>query len=285
MQHFRKIAGLVSALAMAFSLPAAAGTPEPATEVELWRLDCGHVTNVDLDMFADDSALQGRRKDLTISCYLIRHGSDYLLWDAGFGTALVGSPVESPPGIVSSLNTTIVDQLQQIGVKPDQIRYVGLSHMHYDHVGQAGSFPKATLLLGEADLKTLRSDLKDPLLQRESLAPWLEGDAPKMAIKGDYDIFGDGSVKMIALSGHTHGHSGLLVRLAETGPVLLSGDLYHVAEQVPLGAVPRFNQDRAKTRASHKRFAEVAGATKATIIIQHEPRDVAKLPEFPKSAR
>lgn len=285
MGHFRKIAALASALAIGFSHPAMAATSGAAPDVELWRLDCGHVSNADLDMFADDSALKGQRKDLTISCYLIRHGTDYLLWDAGFGAELIGNPVESPPGIVSSLNKGVVEQLREIGVKPDQIRYVGLSHMHYDHVGQAGNFPKATLLLGDADLKTLRSDLKDPLLQRDSLAPWLQGDAPTIAVKGDYDIFADGSVKMIALSGHTHGHSGLLVNLAQKGPVLLTGDLYHVAEQVPLGAVPRFNQDRAKTQESQRRFADVAASSKATIIIQHEPGDVAKLPAFPKSAR
>ncbi|WP_380875209.1 MBL fold metallo-hydrolase [Sphingomonas sp. DBB INV C78] len=271
-----------AAIAAGVALSAAAPAAQP--DVKLWRLDCGHVTNADLDMFADSFALAGKRKDLVISCYLIRHGDDYMLWDAGFGAELAGRVQQGPPGITTSLKRTIVDQLREIGVKPEQVRHVGISHMHYDHVGQAASFPTATLLIGAEDLAILSSGPNNPLLEPQRFDPWIKGNAPKEAVVGDKDVYGDGSVVMLTLPGHTPGHHALLVRLKNKGPVLISGDLYHVAEQVPLRAVPRFNMDRVQTLSSQQRFGAIAETLKATVIIEHEQADVAKLPAFPEAA-
>ena len=273
-------------MAMAAGLMLAAAAPASASEpvVKLWRLDCGQVKNGDLGMFADSFALDGKRKDIVISCYLIRHGDDYLLWDTGFGAELAGREEEPIPGVKVSLARTLVDQLRQIGVKPEQVRHVAISHMHYDHSGQADSFPKATLLMGAEDLAILSTNPKNPLLEPQRFDPWLKGNAPKEGVSGDKDIYADGSVVMLTLPGHTPGHHGLLVRLKNKGPVLISGDLYHVAEQVPLNAVPKFNMDRVQTLSSQQRFGAIAQALKPTVIIAHEPADVAKLPKFPESA-
>jgi glyoxylase-like metal-dependent hydrolase (beta-lactamase superfamily II) len=100
---------------------------------------------------------------------------------------------------------------------------------------------------------------------------------------GDVDIFHDGRVVMLAMPGHTPGHSALLVRLA-SGPVLLSGDQYHFTEAVRNRGVPAFNTDRADTLASHDRFDRIADNLKAKVVIQHEPADIAKLPAFPQAA-
>jgi glyoxylase-like metal-dependent hydrolase (beta-lactamase superfamily II) len=89
---------------------------------------------------------------------------------------------------------------------------------------------------------------------------------------------------MLNLQGHTPGHRGLLVRLA-SGPVLLSGDTYHFTEQVARRGVPPFNTNRADSLASMDRFDRLGRNLRATVIIQHEPADVAKLPAFPASAR
>jgi glyoxylase-like metal-dependent hydrolase (beta-lactamase superfamily II) len=85
--------------------------------------------------------------------------------------------------------------------------------------------------------------------------------------------------------GHTPGHSGLLVRLKEKGPVLLSGDLVHFRENYETGGVPSFNADRAQSVASIERFRNLATNLKATVIIQHDMRDIDKLPAFPAAAR
>ncbi|HZW72291.1 MAG TPA: N-acyl homoserine lactonase family protein, partial [Caldimonas sp.] len=85
--------------------------------------------------------------------------------------------------------------------------------------------------------------------------------------------------------GHTPGHSSLLVRLKDKGPVILTGDAVHFRENYDREGVPGFNFDRAQTIASIERLKGIEKNLKATVIIQHDPRDIDKLPAFPASAR
>ncbi len=272
----------IAAVALALAAPAASQTAAPS--MELWRLDCG-----DFNMkrfgawFSDTFQYPPGARPLVGSCYLIRHGKDYMLWDTGLGEELIAKPEENADQRVS-LKRSVIDQLKQIGVTPDQIGTVGISHFHFDHTGQAQRFPKARLLIGQADWAALKGDDARLKGAREHLANWLAGQGKVEPVAGDADVFKDGSVVMLGLPGHTPGHSGLLVRLA-SGPVLLSGDQYHFTEAVKNRGVPSFNTNRADTLASHDRFDRIAVNTKARVIIQHEPSDVAKLPAFPKSAR
>jgi glyoxylase-like metal-dependent hydrolase (beta-lactamase superfamily II) len=138
--------------------------------------------------------------------------------------------------------------------------------------------------MGRADIELLR---RDPPVDRDSargMAHWLTGDGKMEALEGDKDVYGDGSVVMLDMPGHTPGHYSLLVRL-RSGPVLLSGDLYHFTAQVANRGVPPFNHDRADTLASMDRFDRIARNLHAKIVIQHEPADIAKLPPFPRAAR
>lgn len=279
------IARIAAAAALVLTMghaPAPSPAPAPA-DVELWRLDCGAVQVNDLNAFSDTLAYTGQTKRLVASCYLIRHGSDYLLWDTGLPEAVIGQPVSSTDAMSPVLTTTIKRQLAQIGVKPEQIGRVGISHYHFDHTGQAAGFPNATLLIGTADVDALKAGR--PGTSAEPLKPWFGGGAKIDAVDADKDVFGDGSVTMLNLPGHTPGHHALLVLLKGKGPVLLSGDLAHFRENYDMGGVPPFNTDRAQTLASLDRFKKLAGNTKATVILQHEPGDVAKLPAFPASAR
>lgn len=100
-------------------------------------------------------------------------------------------------------------------------------------------------------------------------------------ITEDHDVFGDGSVVVIQAPGHTV----LLVRLAEAGPILLSGDLWHLAESRRHRRVPTFNTDRAQTLASMDRVEALVTATGARVIVQHELAGYISLPQFPSSLR
>ncbi|HKA44733.1 MAG TPA: MBL fold metallo-hydrolase, partial [Burkholderiales bacterium] len=98
-------------------------------------------------------------------------------------------------------------------------------------------------------------------------------------------VFEDGSVIVLRTPGHTPGHSSLLVKLPETGPVILVGDAVHFRENYDSDGVPAFNYDRAQTVASIERIKQIAANLKAKVIIQHDARDVEKLPAFPASAK
>ncbi|WCT74780.1 N-acyl homoserine lactonase family protein [Sphingomonas naphthae] len=275
------IATLAASAAMAAT---AAPAPVPATRgvvEKLWRLDCGTVHVNQLNAFSDTLAYPGKSRDLTASCYLIKDGPGYMLWDTGLPAGTRNAPNDPTKPMSPTLTKTLVEQLAEIGVKPEQIGLIGISHYHFDHTGQAADFPKAKLMIGAGDLEAAR---KDPEGLGKPLAPWLAAGAKVEGVTGDKDIFGDGSVVMLAFDGHTPGHHGLLVRLPKTGAVLLSGDVAHFHENLDSDGVPPFNVNRAESIGAMDRFRKLATNLKAVAIIQHDPRDIAKLPAFPKAA-
>ncbi|HEX8222723.1 MAG TPA: N-acyl homoserine lactonase family protein [Allosphingosinicella sp.] len=282
---------LLAALALAagFAAPAHAqqtrpNPPAAAPTLELWRLDCGEFVIKQYGAFFSDTfQYPAGAKDVVGSCYLIRHGNRYMLWDTGLTDALIGNDFDNAAQTIR-LRRSLVDQLAQVKVKPEQIETIGISHWHFDHVGQAGRFPQARLLMGKGDLALLRATPPVDEDSAKGIAHWLTGGGKLEEVTADKDVFGDGRVVMLKLPGHTPGHYALLVRLA-SGPVLLSGDQYHFTAQVKNRGVPPFNHDRADTLASSDRFDRIAANLKAKVVIQHEPADIAKLPAFPKSAQ
>lgn len=267
-------------LALPFSLSAA--TPAPKAHVRLWRLDCGTLWIHNLDEMSDTRAYVGQGKKFVGSCYLIRHGEDYLLWDTGLSKEYLGKPYAEGAEDSNSLAATVTEQLAKIGVKPSQISRIGISHYHFDHIGQAADFPQAKLLIGEGDFAVFGKPGHEE--RTKLMAPWLRKGAKVEKIKGDFDVFGDGSVVMLDLPGHTPSHHGLLVQLPKRGAVLLSGDVAHLRENMETMGVPSFNTNRADSLASMDRFKKLAENLHATLIIQHEEKDVGKLPAFPEAA-
>jgi len=266
---------LLSIAASVLVMPHTSASAQEAPTVTLTRLACG--TNAppgDVGRFNDTYALNGLKVQLTFSCYAIRHGDDYMIWDTGNP---VGTAATAP-------KTSIVDLLAQVGVKPGQVKYVGISHYHGDHTGQAGTLPQSTLLIGKGDWDVI-SDPKTAAATSAPFANWLTGGGKVEPQAGDKDVFGDGTVIMLNMPGHTPGHHSLLVRLKETGAVLITGDLSHFHENYDANGVPTFNTDRAATLASLERFKAIAKNMKATVIIQHDARDIGKLPAFPASAK
>ena len=254
-----------------------------AADVALARLDCGSEPQpVSVASFSDTFAYPDLKLPLIYSCYLIRHGDRYMLWDAG--NALDGAP-EAP-------KVPLVDLLARIGIPVDAIDYVGISHHHLDHTGQAASFPKATLLIGKGDWDLLSAsrppngmDAKEFAMRSARLAPWISGGGKVELLTRDRkDVFGDGKVVMISLPGHTPGHHGLLVKLEKTGYVLLTGDASHFHENYASNGIPVWNANRADSLASLDRFKKIAENLRATVIIQHDPRDIGKLPAYPRFA-
>jgi N-acyl homoserine lactone hydrolase len=253
------------------------GDAARAADVELWRLDCGEFADFPLTEMSDDFAYTNRTLTLTDSCYLIRHGSEYMLWNTGFSPAAIQA--FNTMGLKSAMRETLPAQLSRLGIDPKKIAVVGISHFHPDHTGQAALFPQARLLMGKADFEFLAQS------KSVDVAPWLTEKSAVEAISGDRDVFGDGSVVMLATPGHTLGHHSLLVCLSQSGAVILTGDLWHFSEQVKYNRMPAATADRAAELASMDRILRAAAHLKAKIIIEHEKGDIAKLPLFPASAR
>ncbi len=258
------------------SLSAVAQT---APEVTLTRIECGtaaKTTNV-AERFSDTFAYS---KDLaltfTFSCYLIRHGDEYMVWDTGFAP---GSNPNAP-------KVGIVERLAEVKVRPEQVKYVGISHFHADHTGQLAPFANATLLIGKGDWDGITAIPPMQGANEAGFKDWMGANARKVeALTLDKDVWGDGTVRVIRTPGHTPGHSSLLVRVSSGKNFLLSGDAAHFHENYESNGVPAFNYDRAQTVASLERMKKVAANLNATVIIQHDLRDIGKLPAFPAAAK
>ena len=260
------------------ALIAAPVAAQTAPDVTLTRLaDCGTPqapTEVNL-RFSDTYAFDDLKVQLVFSCYLIKNGNQYLLWDTGHSMT---APNVAP-------KTSVVDQLARLGVKPEQIQYVGISHYHADHTGQVASFPQSMLLIGKGDWDAITAPKPAAGVNAPPFAHWISGGGKVEPLLADKDVFGDGSVVILNTPGHTPGHRSLLVKLARRGNFLITGDLVHFHENYNTNGVPWFNVSRADTLASSDRFKKLAQTFKATVIIQHDARDVGKLPAFPAGAK
>jgi N-acyl homoserine lactone hydrolase len=271
---------LAAAVLASACIGTASAAAQSAPELSLTRFDCGKTTTVaDVSRFSDVAAFKGLSIQLTFSCYLIKHGGDYLVWDTGNPPATGGAPAPTAP------SSSLVEQLAQLHLKPEQITFVGISHYHGDHVGQLASFPQATLLIGKGDWDAVNGPAPNPGVDPKNFAHWISGGGKVEPLLGDKDVFGDGSVIMLSTPGHTPGHHSLLVKLGDKGNVLITGDLAHFRENYDSNGVPTFNTSRAETLASLDRFKQLAKNLNATVIIQHDARDIGKLPVFPASAK
>lgn len=261
----------------ASAAPDTGHTVGTATGVRLYALDCGRIQLADMGMFSDTGEYDGRPGQLVSPCFVVVHPSGTLLWDTGLGDHLAGKgPVAAPGGVTLQVDRSLQSQLQMIGVKqPD---YLALSHTHFDHTGNAQAFRDATWIINRHELEAAH---KEPgaFINPDHIRP--PRQASQQLIDGDHDVFGDGSVKILRAPGHTPGHHALLVRLAGSGPVILSGDLYHTRENRQFQRVPSFNTNRADTLASMNRIETLARNLGARIIVQHDPADFAALPQAP----
>jgi N-acyl homoserine lactone hydrolase len=267
----------LTTLAAGAALLAGFALPAQATDVSLARFECGtpQAPQPVNQRFSDTFAYGDLKLQFVFSCYLIKHGDEYLLWDTGHAMT---TPNVAP-------KVSLVDLLAKINVTPDQIKYVGISHYHADHTGQIASFPKATLLIGAREWDAISAPKPAEGVNFKPFESWIKGDSKVEPQSLDKDVFGDGSVIMLRTPGHTAGHSSLLVKLAGMGPVIISGDAVHFHENWDSDGVPSFNYDRAQTVASIERLKKISANLKAKLIIQHDARDVGMLPVFPEFAK
>jgi N-acyl homoserine lactone hydrolase len=275
-------AAVLGAVALAANARAAALPPAPTvTSPRLYVFDCGTLVYnkpEDYNLRRDEV----KDSNMGVTCYLVVHPQGMLLYDTGLNDRLVGRPLYENvlEGYGQIKFNTLSGQLANIGVTPRDIDYLVLSHYHWDHVGNAGDFAASTWLVYQGD--------RARMFDKESRAyPWfgqysaLE-HARTTVLNGDHDVFGDGTVVVIATPGHTEGHCSLLVRLKNTGPVLLSGDLYHYAEERDLNRMP--SEEKASgTAHSRQKIEELLKQTGAKLWIGHSMeffRTVRKSPAW-----
>ena len=249
---------------------------------KLFRLDCGHSLANDESVWTPGENV-GRSIEFSSTCWLIKHGSEWLLWDTGVPEAALNDPrgwSTLPELIVYHLDKTLTDQLAEIGLKPRDIFRVAISHTHGDHIGNMGLFPNSTVLMQRAEYSWINSGdgPNDNVNQLMALARKLLGTPKNLQlIDGDTDVFGDGSVTLISTPGHTPGSQSLMVHLKNSGFIILSGDVVHSEENFEKNIVPSLNTDKAESIASMEKIRQMIAAYKATLFINHDKKQTDKL--------
>jgi N-acyl homoserine lactone hydrolase len=240
-----------------------AGTAQAGEVDRLYVIDCGWAHAVDQSLWSPGVNV-GVPIDLSDNCYLVHHTSEgYLLWDTGITDRLASLPegqFVQATGQTWHRTQTLVAVLAVLGVKPADVRYIGISHVHPDHVGNVEQFPEATLIIQRAEWDY---GLKLPLKPFST-------EHKAQLIEGDRDFFGDGSLTILSTPGHTPGHQSLLVRLKKTGYIVLSGDAVHFESNWQHLRVPAFNTDKVQSVASMEKIAGVIADKHAELWINHD---------------
>jgi glyoxylase-like metal-dependent hydrolase (beta-lactamase superfamily II) len=175
---------------------------------------------------------------------------------------------------------TLKTQLAGAGYTPGDINYLALSHYHYDHTANANLFAGATWLVRQVERDVMFPQKPNDLTRPDTYSS-LRNSKTTLITTADHDVFGDGSVVLKLTPGHTPGHNVLFVKLAKTGPVVISGDLYHYPEERSLHRVPTFDVDPKQTAASRTALDAFMAKEKAQLWIQHDFAATAKMKKAP----
>lgn len=268
----------------------AAAVATKVSALQMRVLDCGTIDISDLDVFSTEGDYAGQADSLTDTCWLIEHPKGRLLWDLGLPSMLAGIEPQENGIFTVSMETTLTDQLADLGLGWSDIDFIAISHAHFDHIGQIDQISGPKWLVHQKEYEAMfpppvpegeEDRAADAPIDMEAMFAEF-GGLDREIFTGEYDVFGDGSVIIFETPGHTAGHTSLQVNLPETGPVLLTGDVYHRSESRALKRVPKFNYDIEQSRASIDAFEARAKALGAKVIIQHEKDDIEALPKLMK---
>jgi glyoxylase-like metal-dependent hydrolase (beta-lactamase superfamily II) len=251
--------------------------------------DCGTIEHVDPVRFGLKPE-EVKTPRMSVACYLVVHPKGTLIWDTGAVPDSDWTPTHQAQnhrlilagGLTRdvTLREPFLTQLAAVGYSPQDITYLALSHYHYDHTANANAFAGATWLVPQSERDAMFAATPPPFSRPTDYAALAH--AKTIILSSDeYDVFGDGTVIIKAAPGHTPGHQVLYVRLAQTGGVLLGGDLYHFPEERALGRVPTFDYDSAQTRASRAKIDAYLRRMGGQLWIQHDFTADAALKKAP----
>ncbi len=283
--------GTATALALTMSGPAllpvdgptvgAQTGPPTVDRLRLYIFDLGFIPVPDAGPLFSEPLEVAADVCCVVPGHLIVHPKGTLIWDAGVvPDALIGSGADG----TAQAGRPLEEQLEEIGYTPNDITYLALSHYHFDHTANANAFENSTWIVQKAERDTMFAGAPVPGVGPEPASHYNELRSSKTIILSnidEYDVFGDGTVVIKAAPGHTPGQQVLILRLPETGPVMLAGDLYHFPEEREAQIVPVIEFDKDQSRATRVLIEEYVKANAMPLWIEHDAHLYATLKKSP----
>ncbi len=232
----------------------------------------------------------GEAFDVPVPYFLIEHPEGYVLFDTGNAYETVhnkhehwGSAAEAYDPVMSE-EEWVVNAIQKVGVKPEDIKYVVLSHLHLDHAGGVGHFPNARYVVQRKELHF--AYVPDPYMKAAYIRKDFDKDVKWAILEGEqddnFDLFRDGKIIVKFTPGHTPGHQSLLLNLEKTGPMLLTADSCYTTENLDEDVLPGLVADPISTVKTIERF-RLMREQGVKIVTGHDPeawKSYKKAPEF-----
>jgi N-acyl homoserine lactone hydrolase len=272
---------LLAVAAVTVSVLAQQHRAQPPRTLRLYVFDCGVIKGLDPALF-NFKKEEVATTDFAVPCYLVVHPKGTLMWDVGVipdsAFKADGAPVTQG---VSTVTKRLDKQLAEIGYAPSDITYLAHSHYHLDHIANSNEFASSTWLVRQVERDAMFAE-KPPALVDPSLYSALKTSKTVIISTDEYDVFGDGQVVIKYAPGHTPGHQVLILKLEETGTVMLAGDLYHYPEERKLNRVPTFEFDKEQSLASRAMIEAYVKKTGMQLWIEHDFAANAKLKKAPK---
>lgn len=282
----RRVLGAFVALAAASTLAAQGDVASP----RLYVIDGGVLKSETARYRLTDADVEDT--SLSVASYLIVHPRGILMWDAG------AVPDHERSGGVGyeqrllrrdgqerfvALAPTLTSQLKSAGYEPADVTHLALSHYHWDHTADANLFAHAQWLVPKLEHDAMFRADPPGGTRPDTYSALKDSRRTTLLTAPEHDVFGDGTVVIRQAHGHTEGHTVLYVKLANTGGVVLSGDLYHYPAERTLNRVPTFEVSEADTQAARDELEQFLRRTGAKLWIQHDlvaHRKLKKAPEY-----
>ena len=239
---------------------------------------CGHIS-CDSGLL-HSGEVSGDMAQIPVTCFLVQHPRGLLLWDTGMNPAVRTDPLGHWGGVAKRTlvpnlgpGESVVERLASAGVPRADIDVVVNSHLHNDHCGMNLSFPSSRVLIRERELAHARElmDVKSSGFIRADF--FGNGDQFEVCeYEDEYDIFGDGKVKLISTAGHTPGHQCLQVTFPSGQSYVLSGDAVYTHEQLCAHRPSGISWDKEAMVRGAQRLDDLA-KTGARILVAHDPEE------------
>jgi glyoxylase-like metal-dependent hydrolase (beta-lactamase superfamily II) len=218
--------------------------------------------------------------DIPVPWFLIKHPKGNVIIDGGNAVEAAidkrgywGDVVDAYDPLMDP-SESCVEQARSVGVEPDDVRYVLQSHLHLDHTGAVGRFPRATHIVQRIEYEYAHNPdwfSKGAYIRADFDRPGIDWKFLGGEYTDDYDLFGDGSIRMIFTPGHSPGHQSFLVTLPNTGPVLLTIDAAYTIDHWNDLALPGLVCSSVDAARSVHKLRKIAKDTGAMVVTGHDP--------------